>query len=109
MQHQAYKGTKQNVIQIYGNCSCGEQLHVKVDGRATDGNCDNCDVVWALAQVNLIMSAGFIASTIVPNILINLRCIASSDKAVAMGLWLNFIGTMPFVPFKLIYSLVAGE
>lgn len=81
---------------------------MKVNGRATEGNCDNCDLYWALAQVSLIISAGFIASTIVPNMLINLRCIVASDKALALALWITFIGTLPFVPFKLIFGVVAG-
>lgn len=84
-------------------------LNVKVNGRATEGSCDNCDLFWALAQVSLIISAGLIASTVVPNILINLRCIASTDKALALALWITFIGTLPFIPFKLIYDVVAGK
>lgn len=94
---------------MYENCSCGEVLNYKINGRATEGNCDNCDLYWALAQVSLIISAGLIASTVVPNILINLRCVAATDKALALALWITFIGTLPFVPFMFLYGLIAGK
>lgn len=62
-----------------------------------------------MAKVSAVLSAGLLATTILPHIMIILRCVRFEEKAMALALQLTFVGILPFVPFKIIYNIVASE
>lgn len=98
------------MFQIYQNCTCGSNVHELISTQATEGSCNSnsCALSWVVAQASFVLSSGLLATTIVPHIMIILRCVRFTEKAVALGLQLTFTGILPFVPFKIIYNVVAG-
>ncbi|CAH1153524.1 unnamed protein product [Phaedon cochleariae] len=90
-------------IKVYNNCSCGTII--------SEGSCDkeHCRLVLAMVQANSVISYGLLASTVVPNIIINIRSVLNKDKAVALGLGMTFVGIIPYVPVKLMYDSVADN
>lgn len=55
------------------------------------------------------MASSTLAATIVTNLMINLRCVASDDKPLALGFETTLLGILPYIPGKLVYSAVAGR
>ncbi|XP_018326963.1 solute carrier organic anion transporter family member 2A1-like [Agrilus planipennis] len=97
-----------NGIKIFGNCTCGSNIHTYVDTKATLGSCNkNCQTFWGVSQANDIIAAGFLASTIITSIMISLRCVNSVDKCVALGFHITFLGIIPYIPFRIVYLVVA--
>ncbi|XP_018578719.1 solute carrier organic anion transporter family member 1A2 isoform X1 [Anoplophora glabripennis] len=86
---------------VYTNCSCGQTV--------TDGSCytDNCSIILALSQANSIISAGLLATTVVSNIVIMLRCVPTKQKAFALGLAYTYFGIIPYLPLRFSYRAIA--
>ncbi|XP_044256188.1 solute carrier organic anion transporter family member 74D-like isoform X2 [Tribolium madens] len=93
--------TTKNSRKVYTNCFLGLE--------AAEGPCDqtNCDLFYALSQANRVITTALLASTIVTNIIINMRCILPRDKAMALGLEATFSSLVPYLPVKAIYGAVA--
>ncbi|KRT79830.1 hypothetical protein AMK59_6879 [Oryctes borbonicus] len=97
-------------VEIYGNCTCGADTLQQQSGlTAVGGSCqkDTCDLYWAFAQVASVMASSILAASTVTNLMINIRCVAPEDKALALGFETTILGIFPFIPGKLIYSTVA--
>ncbi|GJQ65787.1 hypothetical protein Trydic_g11956 [Trypoxylus dichotomus] len=97
-------------IEIYGNCTCGADILQQQAGlTAVGGSCqkDNCDLYWAFAQIASVMASSILAASTVTNLMINIRCVAPEDKALALGFETTVLGIVPFIPGKLVYSTVA--
>lgn len=76
-----------------------------------EGSCDqsSCTKLLAIAQVNSIICAGLLATTIITTILINIRCNLPKDKALTIGVQTTFIGLIPYIPVRLIYNTIIGR
>ncbi|CAG9770271.1 unnamed protein product [Ceutorhynchus assimilis] len=92
-------------LKIYSNCTCGE------NGKtvASEGSCDadNCSTYWTLAQAQGVISSALLGTTFITSLIINLRCVASKDKALAVALHLTFLSIFPYLPVKAIYDASA--
>ncbi|KAJ8984534.1 hypothetical protein NQ317_011005 [Molorchus minor] len=86
---------------MYSNCSCGQTV--------TEGSCDaeNCKIILALSLANGIISSGLLATTVVSNMVINLRCVSNKDKPIALGLEYTCMGIIPYLPIRAIYYSIS--
>ncbi|KAH1029931.1 solute carrier organic anion transporter family member 2A1 [Dendroctonus ponderosae] len=94
-------------LKIYENCTCaGESRRV-----ASEGSCDadSCSTLWALAQAHGVVSSALLGTTFITTLIINLRCIARKDKALALGLHMTCISLIPYLPIRAIYDVIAGN
>ncbi|ENN74224.1 hypothetical protein YQE_09197, partial [Dendroctonus ponderosae] len=94
-------------LKIYENCTCaGESRRV-----ASEGSCDadSCSTLWALAQAHGVVSSALLGTTFITTLIINLRCIARKDKALALGLHMTCISLIPYLPIRAIYDVIAGR
>ncbi|EFA10914.2 solute carrier organic anion transporter family member 74D isoform X2 [Tribolium castaneum] len=93
--------TTMNSRKIFTSCIAGM--------KADEGPCNQseCDLFYALSQANRVITTALLASTIITNIIINMRCILPRDKAMALGLEATFSSLVPYLPVKAIYGAVA--
>lgn len=104
--------SKMNEIQgIFEDCSCGKDVQVISNTTAQSGSCNSetCTFIFAIAQMNGITITALVATTTITNLLINLRCVKKSDKAMSLALEAMTIGVLPYVPLRLIYSAFEGK
>ncbi|CAH0562582.1 unnamed protein product [Brassicogethes aeneus] len=90
--------TSGNAVE-YTDCRCGNGV------KATEGPCirDNCNVLFAVSQVNGIITTGLLATIMVTNLIIILRCVPAKDKATAIGFQSALLGIIPYLPVRIIY------
>jgi hypothetical protein len=82
------------------------------DGNAIEGSCNKttqCDQYYSLYQANSVLTSALFAPTLVTNLIINMRCVLSKDKATALGLEATFTGLVPYLPIKAIYGVIADQ
>ncbi|XP_022915463.1 solute carrier organic anion transporter family member 74D [Onthophagus taurus] len=94
---------------IYSGCTCGESTTSVTETSATEGACNQttCSLYFVVAQASIVMASSSMVSTVITNLLINLRVVEPADKAMALALECTFLGILPYVPGKIIYSYVA--
>lgn len=103
-----------NGERIFGNCSCGVDSEISLDGDgiyATDGACGfaNCQTFWIIFHVLSTFGAVCVGSRIVGKIIISIRCVLPQDKALALAMELTLIGLIAYIPGKIAYDEIAGK
>ncbi|XP_017774173.1 PREDICTED: solute carrier organic anion transporter family member 2A1-like [Nicrophorus vespilloides] len=85
----------------FTGCSCSNL-------PISEGSCnaEKCAYIKIFAQSSAVLTDGLLSSGIITHLLITLRAIPETDKALALGLHYTFIKLLPYVPFKIFYNLV---
>lgn len=60
-------------------------------------------------QFGSLVAYALIASTIVGDILINIRSVNKQDKAISIGFWMMWIALFAYVPGKILYEFVSSQ
>lgn len=55
------------------------------------------------------MFTALIASTLVTNLIINMKCVFLKDKALALGLETTLLGIVPYLPVRVIYEAISSK
>lgn len=66
-------------------------------------------IFFLYSQFSTLIAYGLAASTIVGDILINIRSVYRQDKAIAIGFWMTWIAIFVYVPGKILYEVVSHQ
>ncbi|CAB0041428.1 unnamed protein product, partial [Trichogramma brassicae] len=101
---------------VYSNCSCAYEMTTIVQDQETiidlssfevsEGACQlgSCQVGWILYEVFMALVYTAAGSTIIGDLLINLRTVNAQDKALTIGYTMALISFFAFVPIKILYD-----
>lgn len=101
-----------NNILVYGNCSCGADTELQLEGLlATEGACgmDSCQPFWIAHQVLSVIASALLGSTLIGKLIITLRSVLPQDKSTALGFELFFVGLIVYIPGKIGYRFIASK
>ncbi|XP_011882238.1 PREDICTED: solute carrier organic anion transporter family member 1A5 [Vollenhovia emeryi] len=100
-----------NNEKIYSGCGCVEDLAGWSNDQATDGSCNStqCQAGWMLFEFGAVLAYVLIASTLVGDLLINIRSVYKQDKAISIGFWMMWIGVFVYVIGKVLYEFVSRQ
>ncbi|XP_014230637.1 solute carrier organic anion transporter family member 2A1-like [Trichogramma pretiosum] len=101
---------------VYSNCSCAYEMTTIVQDQETiidlstfevsEGACQlgSCQVGWILYEIFMALVYTAAGSTIIGDLLINLRTVNAQDKALTIGYAMALISFFAFVPIKILYD-----
>ncbi|KAJ8669936.1 hypothetical protein QAD02_001195 [Eretmocerus hayati] len=90
----------------YSNCTCIESAIGSGFKEAIDGPCglDSCQFGWLMYQLATILVYSAAASTVIGNLLVNLRSGNVQDEALTIGYTMMIIGLFAYIPGKIGYD-----
>lgn len=99
-----------NGEKIYSGCKCLLSAGL-IDPSARDGSCGNeeCQFGWLIFEAVTVIAYSLLASIIIGDLLINLRCVYVQDKALSIGFWLTLVAAFVHIPGKIIYQKIADS
>ncbi|EFN79491.1 Solute carrier organic anion transporter family member 1A5 [Harpegnathos saltator] len=98
-------------VKIYSGCSCVKYMTGWDNDQAKDGPCDSsrCQAGWMLFQFGTCVAYALVASTLVGDLLINMRSVYKQDKAISIGFWMACAAIFVNVPGKILYEIVSYQ
>ncbi|XP_018401297.1 PREDICTED: solute carrier organic anion transporter family member 1A5 [Cyphomyrmex costatus] len=96
-------------IKIYSGCSCVEDITEWSNDQAKDGPCDSskCQAGWLSFEFGCLLAYTLIASTLVGDVLVNIRSVYKQDKAISIGFWMMWVALFVYVPGKILYEFIS--
>ncbi|XP_025264088.1 solute carrier organic anion transporter family member 2A1 [Camponotus floridanus] len=98
-------------VKIYSGCKCVEEMTGWGNDQAKEGPCESikCQAGWMLFEFGTLLAYALVASTLVGDLLINMRSVYKQDKAISIGFSMTWIAIFVYVPGKILYEFVSRE